>query len=216
MSGIARSGAEMLALHGRTSSDAPSMADSAVARTLYSNGTWGTEDCLQGGCPAAKELTKNGIAPALAGLPGGGWLLVFQDYDPGTPKLRWVTFMGGVPSPSTVLQDAAAVGYPDASADPPSLWPTADGAVLAYRGKNGEVVTGFYTAATNTWSTKGVLPGVTTSATPGVAQGACSHLVFVNAVDGKVAHCAHDGTSWTCDASPISAEPMTGVAIAAP
>lgn len=214
ISGIARSGTALLALHGRTSSDAPSMADSAVARTLYMNGSWGTEDCLQPGCPMPLELTKNAIPPALAAIPGG-WVAVFQDYDPGTPKLRWLTFLAGA-SASTVVQDAGGTMYPDAGAEPPSLWPTADGAVLAYRGKNGEVVTGFYTAGTNKWSAVAMIPGVTTPASPGVAHGTCSHLVFVNGADSKVAHCAHDGAAWKCDAAPVSPEPMTGVAIAAP
>jgi hypothetical protein len=213
VSGIGTSGAQMLAVHGRTSPT----ADSAVGRTIFTNGTWSTEDCFQANCMPPLELTKAAITPAIAGLSGGSWVVVFQDFDPGTPKLRWATVTsGGVASPSKVLQDAAMAEYPLASADPPSLWPTADGAVLAYRGTNGEVVTGFYAAATNTWSTKSVMAGVTTPASPAVAHGTCSHLVFVNNADGKVAHCAHDGATWTCDPTAISAEPMTGVAIAAP
>ncbi|MFO0591562.1 MAG: hypothetical protein U0441_28710 [Polyangiaceae bacterium] len=209
VSGVGRSGAEMLAVHGRT-------PDSAVGRTLFSNGAWGAEDCFQTGCPAVKELTKNNIPPAVTGLPGGGWLVVFQDYDPGTPKLRWATFKNGVASGSTVLQDAALSTYPDSSTDPPSLWQTADGAVLAYRGKNNEVVTGFYSAATDTWSPKQLVAGSTTTAAPSVAQGACSHIAYVDGVDGTVRHCTSTGAAWTCDATAISAEPMTGVALASP
>ena len=33
-----------------------------------------------------------------------------------------------------------------------------------------------------------MIPGVPTPASPGVAHGTCSHLVFVNGADSKVAH----------------------------
>lgn len=206
VSGIARSGTELLAVHSR-------VGDSALTRTLYTGGAWvtgdpagGAEDCFktqQNTC----ELSKNHLTPGVTALDGGGWLVVFHDFS--NTMLRWLTTNGKTSTPSALVPMAT-------SPHEVALASIPGGAVLGFRGENDMVYASVFSAGA--WGVPAQVGAEATSASPAVARGVCTHdaeLVYIDGAGG-VKHASLEGGTWSVPVAVGAATGMKGVGIAAP
>lgn len=108
--------------------------------------------------------------------------------------LAWTTRSAGVWSaPATIAQTSTN--------DPPSLCALpGGGAVLAFRGQNGQVFTSIYTPGAPSWSAPSALAAITTPAPPAVARGidgADAELAFIDSAGGEVLHARLMAGAWS-------------------
>ena len=200
---IATSGAEMLAVYGG--------GDDNLYRVRYAAGAWQPPAVSFKNAAMSSEQANKTLTPAAAGLDAGGWLVVFQDKAaPGT-QLRWLRGDAAANMESKVLATAL-------SPSPVALAGTPGGAVLAYRGTDNKVYASVYASAGDAWSPIVEIPGATTTSSPAVANGVCTHdaeLVYTDA-GGVVRHSFLEAGTWSMPvAVDAAATGMTGVAIAA-
>lgn len=199
IAGLAASGTDMLAVYGG--------GDDNLYRVRHSGGAWQLPAACFKDAVMNCEQTNKAIQPAVAGLPGGGWLVVFQDKASGT-TLRWLT-QDAVTTASVPIAGAS-------SSSPVSLASTPGGAVLAFR----NAATGAVSAAEfdgKAWGAVQTLPGnPTTPASPSIAAGVCTHaaeLVYIDAADGSVKHASLEAGVWSAPVL-VGGASMKGVAIA--
>jgi hypothetical protein len=148
-------------------------------------GSWAAAQDLDGQNLTALAPTVTGIAPF-----GSAAMLVYVRASDA--QILYVTLSGGTwSSPATIA--GALTG------DPVALAPTATGAVLAFRGLDGNLYAAVYDAGA--WSTVApfAVPNVTVASAPALARGvgaATAEIAFIES-DGAAYHARLIGGSWT-------------------
>lgn len=155
-------------------------------------------------CEGASKATS----PAMTSLDdNAGWLVVYQDKAGGT-ALRWLVQTGLPVSPSALAGAS--------SSSPVSLASTkGGGAVLAFRDATTNAVsTAMFDGLA--WGPVQTLPGnPTTTASPSVARGLCTHtaeIAYVDAADGAVKHASLEAGTWSAPVT-VGGAATLGVAL---
>jgi len=202
--GLGASGAELLAVYGG--------GNDFLYGVRFAGGSWQLPVVSFVDAAMAPEQSNKAVTPAVVGLDGGGWLVVFQE-KANPAQLRWLTTNGVIHAPSKVLTGAL-------SSSPVSLAAIPNGAVLAFRGTdNGVYATVLDGGANGTWGPIERIGGAatTTLASPAVAAGVCAHraeLVYTDAADSSVRHASLESGAWSTVPAAVGGTATKGVAIA--
>ncbi len=201
VAGLATSGAELLAVYGG--------GDDNLYRVRFTGAAWQLPaTCFKDGMNNCEQANK-AITPAVTGLDAGGWLVVFQE-KAAPADLRWLTGDGTTNAASQKIAGAA-------SSSPVSVARVNGGAVLGFRGTDNKVYAAVYESAGGAWGAVTPIGAGTTSTSPAVSAGSCSHraeLVYVDAADGSIRHASLENGAWGAPVM-VGGSGMKGVAIAA-
>lgn len=201
VAGLATSGTSMLAVYGG--------GDDNLYRVRFAGAAWQLPaTCFKDAMSNCEQANK-AITPAVTGLDAGGWLVVFQEKAAPT-ELRWLTGDGAMNVASQKIAGAA-------SSSPVAVARVNGGAVLGFRGTDGKVYAAVYESAGGVWGAVTQIGAGTTSTSPAVSAGSCSHraeLVYVDAVDGSIRHASLENGTWSAPVM-VGGAGMKGVAIAA-